>query len=437
MGRWLAAWLQFLMVMPSAVSCYLPMRNQLRGSPAATVRLCAAVLLPYSLLAAWLMVLLHLDSPEAVLIPSLVPLFFLYQRTLRCDVSKSLAVFVGVFAMQTFPAQFARSLDSLLNPQIVVATLSVPAASFQLGLSVLLAAAFAWPELRWFRRMVDELNLPRVWYATTGISALFLAGNLLAVPRFYSTLRVARLPYLFPALEGFALVVLSVIYLLFSYGTSIILENTRLREENRLLELQGRQYRLVQKYVQRTSRLRHDFRHTVRLLATLAESGDLSGLRAHLAQYVSRLADDLPRSYCANPALNALFAYYHAEAAAADIETDWQIELPDSLPLSEVDLAALFGNLMENAIHGCRTVAAADRYFSLISEVRHGMQLYIVSTNSFDGATVEQESGFASTKQCGSGIGLASIDAIARKYNGFMRAQADGPEFCVDVQLRI
>lgn len=437
MDRWLAAWLQFLTVLPAAASCYFVMKNQLRKSPAATALQCCAVLIPYTLAAAWLMTYLHLENPEAVLIPSLVPLFLLYCRTLRCDISKSLAVFTGVFAMQTFPAQFARSFDAVLNPQVTVATLSAPAALFGLGLSVLLAAAFAWPELRWFCRTVDELNLPKVWYAAALMSALFLTANVLSVPRFYSTLRVARLPYLYPVLEGFAFVVLTSFYLVFFYGTTIILENARLREENRLLEMQGRQYRLLQEYMQRTSRLRHDFRHSVRILATLAENGNLASLRAHLAQYAAIFDNQTPANYCANPALNALFSYYHAQAAAAGIETDWQIEIPDQPTVSEVDLAALFGNLVENAIEGCQSVPEGSRYFSLTSEFRHGTHLYIVSTNSFDGNVCVQETGFASTKQNGSGIGLASVDAIARKYDGSCRAESHGREFCVDVLLRV
>ena len=46
-------------------------------------------------------------------------------------------------------------------------------------------------------------------------------------------------------------------------------------------------------------------------------------------------------------------------------------------------MTGLFGNLMENAIAGCLTVPESSRYFCLTSQVRHGNQLYIVSTVPF------------------------------------------------------
>lgn len=436
MDRWLAAWLQLLLVIPAAVSGYLVMKNQLRFSAGRTALQAAAVLVPCSLLGAWLSTALDLRNSGVVLLASLPLLFLLYCRTLRCGTAKCLAVFTGVAAMQTFPMQFARFYDAMLHPQMVEATLTAGAAAFQLGLSAALAAAFAWPEVHWLHRMVDRLNVDRVWYAATGISGLFFAANLLTVPRFYATVRVARIPFLFPVLEGAAFAVLAGIYLLFFYTTTLTLDNERLRQENRLLALQSRQYRILKAHLGRTARLRHDFRHSLRLLATLAERGDLEGLRSHLAQYALSLAED-PPSYCKNPALDALFAYYHAAADAAGIEADWQIDLPDPLPAGELDLAALFGNLMENAIEGCEGVGPGERYFSLTAEMQHGARLYIVSTNSFDGKVLMGEDGFDSTKHEGSGVGLASVDAIARKYGGFARAGGSGGEFCVDVLLRV
>lgn len=437
MEAWLIAWLQFLVLLPAALSCFLVMKHQLRYSPLRTAAVCAAVLLPLTVLGAWACAAAHIVDINALLLPMLAVLFFGYRAMLRCRISKCLAVFIGVCAVQTFPAQFAVAFDAATHPEVTTNSTSLEGAVFQLVLSAALTGAFVWPEVRALYKMVDDIDIAGIWYAAAAISAAFLGSNILALPRFYTTLRTARLPYLFPILEGVALCVLLSIYGFFLYGASVINENARLRSQAQLLEMQARQYQMLQDYVERTSRLRHDFRHSVRLLTSLAEEGDLPSIRAYLAESSSRLTDSPPRTYCSNAALNALFVYYHAEAEAAGIRTDWRLQLPDPLPFSEIDLASLFGNLIENAIEGCATVPEDTRYFSLLSEVRHEARLYIVSTNSFDGHTNDEDGTFRSTKHEGCGFGLASIEALTQKCGGSMRAAASGSEFYVDIVLQI
>lgn len=100
-------------------------------------------------------------------------------------------------------------------------------------------------------------------------------------------------------------------------------------------------------------------------------------------------------------------------------------------------VASLFGNLMENAIEGCRTLPKEERYFCLTAEVRHHNGLYVVSTNSFDGIVRKGRDGYRSTKHGGKGAGLASISAIAEKYNGTADFSNSEREFFADVAVKI
>ncbi len=161
MNRWLSALPQFLILLPFAASCYYTMKNQMRHTPFKTAALCTAVLLPYAFLCSFLCAMLRVDA-NVILLPSLILFFFLYRRTVTASLSKCLAVYVGVCAVQTFPAQFAYAFDSYLHPLSGAADFSMEAAFFRLGLSCLVAASFAWPACRYFFRMVDCLNLPKI-----------------------------------------------------------------------------------------------------------------------------------------------------------------------------------------------------------------------------------------------------------------------------------
>lgn len=436
MDRYLAALPQFLVILPSGISCYYVMKHQMERSLFKMAALCVAILVPYSLLASCLCAVLGLQA-NAVLLPSLVPFFFLYRRTVTAKLPKCLAVYVGVCAVQSFPAQFAYAFDAYRHPSRGAADFSAEAGCFHLVLSCLVAAAFAWPACRHFFQMVDRLDSPKIWYLAVALSSVFLFFNVVAVPESYSTLYAGRMFFLFLLLEGCLLAVLTTIYLLFHWGTAIIVEHAELKERSQLLEMQACQYRTLLEHVRQTARLRHDFRHSVRLLSSLAQEGNLDSIRAHLTEYEASLAENAPKNYCANAALNALFGYYHEAAVSAGIDTDWRIGLPEPLPAAESDMVSLFGNLLENAIDGCSAMQEGRRYFCLTAQVRHGSSLYIVSTNSFDGNTRKGKDGYCSTKHSGKGIGLAAITAVAEKYGGSARFYHAGTEFFVDVMMKI
>ena len=62
MNKFLSALLQFLILLPGAVSCYLPAKNRMKYSPAKTAVLCLAVILPYSVAAASLCTLFSVGA---------------------------------------------------------------------------------------------------------------------------------------------------------------------------------------------------------------------------------------------------------------------------------------------------------------------------------------------------------------------------------------
>lgn len=86
---------------------------------------------------------------------------------------------------------------------------------------------------------------------------------------------------------------------------------------------------------------------------------------------------------------SAKMSLYLCGVCAVQTFPAWKIELPEPLTVSELDMAALFGNT-----------------------------LYVVSTNSFDGKVKKGEDGYHSTKHSGHGTGLISIAAVAEKCGG-------------------
>lgn len=433
MTQWFSSLAQQSITLLVAALCYLPMGGCLRFSRRTTAALCAGTLLAYSVIAATVQTELHLTA-NLLLLPALAVCFPLYRMTLKTDLFCALAVYVSCCALETFPAHFANVLEFYLYP--TTEEFSLAAALFQLALTLLLLAGL-WPFRRRVAWAVEVLESRRVWLTVAAISTLYMAFSVASSWRVFDIIRSGASAYLFIIMQTCALGLLLCVYVLFYQAVRRMMDRAQLEQREQLLEMQSHQYQTLQEHMEQTARLRHDFRHSVRLLSDMAGRGDLEGIRAYLTQYEETLTDTVSVNYCSNATLNALFRYYHEMAVSAGINIAWKAELPNPLTVSELDLASLFGNILENGIEGCLTLPEEKRYFNLTAEPRHGNSLYIVSTNSFDGRVKKGKTGYRSTKRSGTGIGLAAIAAVAEKYDGVLQVSNSSREFFTDVVIKI
>jgi sensor histidine kinase regulating citrate/malate metabolism len=269
------------------------------------------------------------------------------------------------------------------------------------------------------------------------VSLIFLVLNIAIVPHEYSTLHIGKSFPLYIAILSVLLLLMVILYIAFYLIATGVLKKAELTERIQFFEMQERQYKLQKEYIKETSKQRHDFRQSIFTLKQLADENDLTSLKNYLSDYVNALPKTEIVQYCSNNALNALLNYYAHSAAEHGIELQWNIELPDTITVSEPDLCSLFGNLIENAFAGCNTLEEGKRYHCLSVTVRNNINLYIVSTNNFDGFVKIKNNRYISTKRTGGGIGIRSVNMICEKYNGNAHFHHKGNEFYADVMLTL
>ncbi|MEG0736969.1 MAG: ATP-binding protein, partial [Longicatena sp.] len=143
-------------------------------------------------------------------------------------------------------------------------------------------------------------------------------------------------------------------------------------------------------------------------------------------------------SFCDNIAVDSLLKYYYSLAKNKDISINIRLILPHTLPISDVDFCTILGNLLENAIEGCRTLSEEKRKLKLrISS--HAGNLMLTIDNTFDGKLHLNNGEILSRKRGNEkkGIGLSSVMAVAEKYDGFLRWDVKDGWFLVSVQMSI
>ena len=150
-----------------------------------------------------------------------------------------------------------------------------------------------------------------------------------------------------------------------------------------------------------------------------------------IGKYLNQYVDSLPKNeymiFCGNTALNALLNYYVHVTSLNEIDFKLHISIPEHLPVSDVDLCSMVGNIMENAVIACQSVEEKTIELTILSEKR--MQLYIVVVNSFNGVARQRDGRYVSTKADGSGVGLASVAATAENYGGVAQFSHEGKLF--------
>lgn len=161
---------QFFILLPSALLCYLPMKNRLKFSCRKTVLLCLVIFIPYAAIAAGLCFITGLDM-NIILFPSLVLFFFFYKHSVHASFSCALSIFMGVCTLMTFPAQFSYAFDAWLYPSSNATAFSMWGALFQLALSCLFAAALSILCAKFYSRMIEQLPYPQVWHPLSVQSA--------------------------------------------------------------------------------------------------------------------------------------------------------------------------------------------------------------------------------------------------------------------------
>lgn len=209
-------------------------------------------------------------------------------------------------------------------------------------------------------------------------------------------------------------------------------ENERM---TRQLSMQKEHYRHINESMEETRRLRHDMRHYLRMLSTMADEGNVGEIRRFLRQVVPAAEEGNPLIYTGNYALNAVLSHYLARARRSGIETDVSLSLPPAPMLPEEDICVIFGNLLENAIEACeRQEEDARRYLFLRSSQEEG-RLLIVMDNSYEGNVRYSQGYFCSSKRNGVGIGVESVKAIVKRYGGTAFFEPEDGRFKVSIVI--
>lgn len=421
-----------LILIPTALMCVLPMKNQLRMGLRKTLLFGLPVITAIAAATSWAQAVFNMNSNE-LLAPVLLACYLLYDLNVRTAVWKKLGVFSIALSLLSIMSNLASCIDSLRGLSYLDQGDSLRSSAFYL----LLGCVFVLPLINYFSRygsrVLDQPMPSRVWVVFTVLSLIIFGINMSFRPALETaygdqTLTLWLMAAFFLLLALWYMLLAAFYIIIWDLKTS-----AEMRERNRLFEMQTYQFDSQQRFIKASERTRHDFRQSIRTLNALYDAGDYEALGSYLHQYAAELPVKEFTSYTENAVLNALLNFYAHVARQNEIEFNVRVNLPEGLPINDVELCGMVGNILENAVVACKDVEARKISLSILAE--RGEQLYIVATNTFDGRVRKKDGVYLSTNRGGEGIGLASIAASAGKYGGVAQFYHEGNQFYSNIAI--
>ena len=364
---------------------------------------------------------------------------FLYVKTSQISLWKSGTIALSVCAVYACLNSLSRALNTVMLMRIQTIPTEpwfcLRACIVYNAVCWLLTAAAYYPATHAVRTMVEDDNFAQTWYVFWVLPLMFIVLNLFMIPIYPTTLYTGRV------LQGYIVLSIALLVLMFVFNTIFLLmatslnRNARLRQENQLLSLQQQRYENLKTAIEEARQARHDMRHHLNHISILAEENDMETLKAYLSQTVSRIPD-LDMHFCENRAADSVLGYYCALAKREGIPFSAQIDLPQTLPVDEIDMCLVLSNLLENALEASLRTVPARRWMKVNAYVHAERLLLMQVENACNGEIKETNGVFRSSKRKGNGIGIQSVRHITEKNGGASTFACQDGVFCAKIMLR-
>lgn len=198
-------------------------------------------------------------------------------------------------------------------------------------------------------------------------------------------------------------------------------QNEKLREALKMQEYQNsvnlEYYKNVEQNSVKARKIRHDLANMVQTACEIMENGtdsDKESAKKMLSQLKAEVADIKIERFCQNTLVNAIASNKAAECRKNEIDFDFDLRVPETLDIEEIDICKAYVNIFDNAINAAKAIDG-KRYVKIKSftDESDGM-LYITGENNV--APDYEDKKKSRTGE--HGYGLRILRDTAEKYGG-------------------
>lgn len=214
------------------------------------------------------------------------------------------------------------------------------------------------------------------------------------------------------------------------------------KEEGRFYQMKGEmleaRYQELLREQEEKAILVHDMRNHMLAIRRMAEAGRLEEIVDYTEQIVKAFRQGQNRNWTNHELLNLILNMKFQEAERAQVKVWCECDDMSGLLLTELELCAIFSNLLDNAIEANeRCPEGVERKMDVVCR-RHRELLEVTVANRFRKEETREKKlhGTIKADKKGHGFGMRSIRNVIDRYGGDMNVRAEGELYTVVAYVR-
>lgn len=218
-------------------------------------------------------------------------------------------------------------------------------------------------------------------------------------------------------------------------------KNEQLMTDRFISKMNQIQYEQIISSTESLRAIKHDIANHLETLSLLIKSNEYAKATEYLNTIFAKLSINHKLVSTGNIPVDCIISNKYTLANANDIAFDYTIHLPKKLPLDDVSICSLLGNILDNAIESCQKITSLKkRYISLIIRPFNNMLLITITNSSIGDYKFSNSGIFLTTKQKRTdssyhGIGIKQICKIVKENNGFIRFSPESDSFTLEIMI--
>ena len=246
-------------------------------------------------------------------------------------------------------------------------------------------------------------------------------------------LGLALLIYIYTIDQKYALVVWVIIELIFVLHENYMIHSYEQQMQEYQNKVFDRQVKEVENMFMTMRGWRHDFHHHLQSLKVKLNRCEIEESLHYLDELEQELRDIRQLVESGNTNMDAILNSKLSLAVHHDIQINVKAKVPERIPISDTDVCALLGNLVDNAVEACEKVKE-DKFIRMYIGKYKG-QLYISCTNSTAETVRKLDEEYITNKRGNHGHGLKRMYLIVDKYDGMISRKNEPGVFTTEILL--
>lgn len=211
-------------------------------------------------------------------------------------------------------------------------------------------------------------------------------------------------------------------------------EIARLKQEQ--AEITERDYQALQRTYGANAKLYHDLHNHIEAIYQCLVQGDTREAIRYCEDLRSPVEEISQAAWTGDKAVDCLISSKIAMAGQEQVRTKVNIEFPRNTNIRSVDLTAILGNLLDNALEAAKAAPEPLRFLNLTIR-RINAMLIIKVENGYASPPVQEDGKLRTSKpdKAFHGWGLKSVQTAADRYDGTVGTVYEDGVFCAVVTL--